>query len=152
MHIDERSGAREVARHELTTPGRVRILDEHYPPRPAGALARNPRARSAEEREFLAIGEGAERWLTRAAAAGVARIRRKMAEAVDLAKLHGQARGRALAGGRACCQEASTRIRRAYLEPVLVIESNRARLNRRIAGGRAPVQATSRAALRVGSD
>jgi hypothetical protein len=38
---------------------------------------------------FLAIGPGAERWLIRAAAAGIARPRRKMAEAVDLAKLHG---------------------------------------------------------------
>src|SRR5262249_24350486 len=82
-------GRGEVARHQLTTPGRPSINDEHYPPRPAGALERRPRARSAEEREFLAIGEGAERWLKRAAAEGAARIRRKMAEAVDLAKLHG---------------------------------------------------------------
>ncbi|MGH3599980.1 MAG: IS21 family transposase, partial [Pseudonocardiaceae bacterium] len=73
----------------LTTPGRPSITDEHSPPRPAGALARQPRARSSEEREFLAIGTGAERWLRQAAAEGTQRIRRKMAEAVDLAKLHG---------------------------------------------------------------
>jgi hypothetical protein len=89
VHIDADRGPREVARHPLTTPGRPSINDEHYPPRPAGALERRPRARSAEEREFLAIGEGAERWLKRAAAEGTSRIRRKMAEAVDLAKLHG---------------------------------------------------------------
>jgi hypothetical protein len=89
VHIDPDQGPREVARHQLTTPGRPSIQDEHYPPRPAGALDRKPRARSAEEREFLQIGEGAERWLKRAAAEGTARIRRKMAEAVDLAKLHG---------------------------------------------------------------
>ena len=89
VHVDEVQGPREVARHELTTPGRPSINDEHYPPRPAGALERKPRARSAEEREFLAIGQGAERWLKRAAAEGTQRIRRKMAEAVDLAKLHG---------------------------------------------------------------
>jgi hypothetical protein len=89
VHVDELQGPREVARHLLTTPGRPSINDEHYPPRPAGALERRPRARSAEEREFLAIGEGAERWLKRAAAEGTQRIRRKMAEAVDLAKLHG---------------------------------------------------------------
>jgi transposase len=89
VHVDELQGPREVARHQLTTPGRPSINDEHYPPRPAGALERKPRARSAEEREFLAIGEGAQRWLKRAAAEGTARIRRKMAEAVDLAKLHG---------------------------------------------------------------
>ena len=89
VHIDPDQGPREVARHQLTTPGRPSINDAHYPPRPAGALERRPRARSAEEREFLQIGEGAERWLKRAAAEGTSRIRRKMAEAVDLAKLHG---------------------------------------------------------------
>ncbi len=89
VHVDETQGPREVARHQLTTPGRPRINDEHYPPRPAGALARTPRAWSEEEREFLAIGEGAQRWLTQAAADGTQRIGRKMAEAVDLAKLPG---------------------------------------------------------------
>ena len=88
VHVDH-EGPREVARHELTTPGRPRINDEHYPPRPAGALERKPRARNSEEREFLAIGDGAERWLKQAAAEGTARIRRKMCEAVDLSKLHG---------------------------------------------------------------
>ncbi len=91
VHIDELQGPREVARHQLTTPGRPSIDDGHYPPRPAGALERRPRARNREEREFLAIGEGAERWLKRAAAEGAQRIRRKMAEAIDLAKLHGSA-------------------------------------------------------------
>ena len=90
VHVDGPAGPREVARHALTTPGRPSICDEHYPPRPAGALDRKPSARSAEEREFLAIGEGAEAWLIKAAAAGAQRIRRKMAEAVDLAKLHGR--------------------------------------------------------------
>ena len=70
VHIDQLQGPREVARHRLTTPGRPSINDEHYPPRPAGALERKPRARSSEEREFLQIGEGAERWLKRAAAEG----------------------------------------------------------------------------------
>ena len=49
MHVDSPEGPREVARHELTTPGRPSIKDEHYPPRPAGALEREPghgRARS----------------------------------------------------------------------------------------------------------
>jgi Mu transposase-like protein len=89
VHVDEAQGPREVARHALTTPGRPSINDEHYPPRPAGPLEKKPRARSAEEREFVQIGEGAQRWLKRAAAEGTQRIRRKMAEAVDLAKLHG---------------------------------------------------------------
>jgi len=91
VHADTLEGAREVARHPLTTPGQPRILDEHYPPRPAGALERRPRPRSGEEACFLALGPGAEAWLVRAAAAGAVRVRRKMAEAVDLAKLHGEA-------------------------------------------------------------
>jgi transposase len=89
IHVDGPAGPREVARHRLTTPGRPSVQDEHYPPRPEGALERTPRARSADERAFLALGPGAERWLIQAAAAGAQRVRRKMAEAVDLAKLHG---------------------------------------------------------------
>ena len=90
VHVDGSAGPREVARHELTTPGRPALCDEHYPPKPAGALDRKPKARSLEERAFLALGEGAERWLIAAAAAGAQRVRRKMAEAIDLSKLHGQ--------------------------------------------------------------
>jgi transposase len=89
VHADGPAGPREVARHRLTTPGRPAICDEHYPPKPAGALERRPRARSVEERAFLAIGDGAERWLIAAAVAGAQRVRRKMTEAIDLAKLHG---------------------------------------------------------------
>src|SRR5450631_1128215 len=89
VYVDSPEGPREVARHALTTPGRPSIKDEHYPPRPAGALQRTPRARSREEQAFLALGPGAEAWLIRAAAEGATRVRRKMAEAVDLAKLHG---------------------------------------------------------------
>jgi hypothetical protein len=74
----------------LTTPDRPAIDDGHYPPKPAGALDRKPRARTLEERAFLALGEGAERWLISAAAAGAQRVRRKMSDAIDLAKLHGQ--------------------------------------------------------------
>jgi len=89
VHVDGHLGPREVARHPLTTPGRPSIQDEHYPPRPEGALERRPRARTEEERAFLALGDGAEAWLVKAAAAGAQRLRRKMAEAIDLSKLHG---------------------------------------------------------------
>lgn len=89
VHADAPAGPREVARHRLTTPGRPSILDEHYPPRPAGALERRPRAASSDEQAFLAIGVGAERWLIAAAAAGTTKLRRKLAEATALAKLHG---------------------------------------------------------------
>jgi len=90
VHADAPEGPSEVARHALTTPGRPAINDEHYPPRPAGALERTPRARNADEEAFLALGPHAEAWLVAAAATGTARVRRKLAEAVDLAKLHGQ--------------------------------------------------------------
>jgi transposase len=89
VHAEAPGGPREVARHPLTTPGRPAINEEHYPPRPPGALERRPRARSGQEAAFLALGSGAQAWLLKAAAAGTARVRRKMAEAVDLAKLHG---------------------------------------------------------------
>jgi hypothetical protein len=89
VHADDPEGSREVARHALTTPGRPSVCDEHYPPRPAGVLERKPRARSADEQAFLAIGAGAERWLIAAAAAGTGKRRRKLAEATALAKLHG---------------------------------------------------------------
>ena len=89
VHIDPDQGPREVARHRLTTPGRPSIHDEHYPPRPAGALERKParpQQRGAgvpcDRRRRRAVAEAGRR-------GGNARIRRKMAEAVDLAKLHG---------------------------------------------------------------
>jgi transposase len=80
-------GPVEVARHERATPGSPRLDDAHFPPAPAGALDRQPRAKSAAEAEFLALGAGARLWLTEAAAAGTTRMRIKMAEAVSLAKL-----------------------------------------------------------------
>jgi hypothetical protein len=61
----------------------------HFPPQPAGPLARSPRARTQAEAAFLAIGDGAGRWLAEAAGVGASRVRAKMAEAVTLAKLHG---------------------------------------------------------------
>jgi transposase len=83
-------GPVEVARHERSTPGHPMIDDAHYPPRPAGPLARQPRPTSAAEAEFLALGAGARLWLVEAASAGTSRVKVKMAEAVELARLHGQ--------------------------------------------------------------
>ena len=82
------AGAVEVARHDRSTPGNPQIDDSHYPPRPAGPLGRQPKAASAAEVEFLALGEGARLWLIEAASAGTHRIRKKMEEAVTLARLH----------------------------------------------------------------
>ncbi len=81
------SGPVEVARHARATPGSPKIDDDHFPPAPAGALARKPVARNAAEVEFLAIGAGARLWLSEAAAEGTTKIRVKMSQAVTLAKL-----------------------------------------------------------------
>ena len=83
------SGAVEVARHLLSTPGNPSIDDAHYPPRPAGALARQPKPANPAEAEFLALGDGARMWLIEAAAAGTSRVKVKMADAVQLSRLHG---------------------------------------------------------------
>jgi hypothetical protein len=88
VHV-EPAGPVEVARHARTTPGSPRLDDAHFPPQPAGPLARTPQAHSSAETEFLAIGDGAAVWLTEAGAVGASRVRAKMAEAVALAKLHG---------------------------------------------------------------
>jgi hypothetical protein len=99
------AGPAEVARHLATVPGSPRVDDAHYPPAPPGALNREPKARSRAEAEFLAIGDGAGLWLGEAAATGASRVRSKMAQAVQLAALHGaqavdRALGQAAASGR----------------------------------------------------
>ena len=84
-------GPREVARHQRATRDNpaAGINDEHYPPRDTDPLNREPKARSAEEAAFLAIGPGAIGWLKQAAADGATRVRSKMVEAVTLTKLYG---------------------------------------------------------------
>jgi transposase len=83
-------GAREVARHALTTPGNPRIDAAHYPERTTDPLHPRPRPKTEDERAFVAIGEGAHQWLIEAAAAGAQRIRTKMARATELAALVGR--------------------------------------------------------------
>ena len=91
VHVAGR-GVTEVARHRRGTPGSPVIDNAHYPPRPDGPLARQPKATNAAEAEFLAIGEGARSWLVEAAAAGTSRVKVKMTEAVTLSRLHGTER------------------------------------------------------------
>jgi hypothetical protein len=85
------SGVSEVARHQRTTPGNPRHLDEHFGPTPEGPLQRSPRATNQGEAAFLDLGAGAALWLGAAAEAGVARPRPKMADALALAALHDRA-------------------------------------------------------------
>jgi transposase len=82
-------GAREVARHALTTPGNPRIDPSHYPERTSDPLHPKPKAASPDEAAFLALGSGAERWLILAAASGAERIRTKIRRATELAALVG---------------------------------------------------------------
>lgn len=84
-----RDGAREVARHALTTPGNPRIDPAHYPERTSDPLHPKPKPASPEEAAFLGLGPGAERWLILAAASGAERIRTKIRRATELAMLVG---------------------------------------------------------------
>lgn len=83
------AGASEAARHPLTTPGHPRIDPAHYPERLSDPLHPRPRPASPEERAFLELGGGAERWFILAAASGAERIRTKIRRATELATLVG---------------------------------------------------------------
>jgi transposase len=89
---EEPGGPREVARHPRLRPGGASILDEHYPSRTGDALERRPKATNRHEAAFLALGEGAARWLIEAAAVGARGIETRMAEAVQLAHIVGERR------------------------------------------------------------
>jgi hypothetical protein len=101
----EGSDAHEVARHPVQAPGGASICEHHYPERSTRPLERRPRATSPSERQFLELGDGAQRYLIEGAAVGARRIEARMAEAVLLASLHGtvavdQALGLAAMAGR----------------------------------------------------
>jgi len=81
----DRQGAKEVARHKATGRGQITLRDDHYPDRPSGP-ERSPKPTSRKEAEFLAIGEGAKRYLTEMAATG----ERHLDEALGLAALAGR--------------------------------------------------------------
>lgn len=86
-----RDGVREVARHVVSTPGTPRLDLSHYPPRSASKiLDHTPAPRTPGEAAFLALGPGAASWLTAAAAAGTARVRMKMNQAVEFAAVYGE--------------------------------------------------------------
>ena len=101
-------GLREIARHQLSTPGHPRIVDEHYQGHPAGEQGPaqpRPRATNRAEGAFLELGQGAHAWLVEAGAHGAQRVRTRMGEAVELAALLGvdlvdRALGVAAAAGR----------------------------------------------------
>src|ERR1700755_3439038 len=112
-----RPGVARRAGPRVPTRATPRVQNSHYPPAPPGALGRRPKVRTTAEAQFLAIGEGAGLWVGaadaprrhpgggEAAAAGATRVRAKMAQATQLAALHGaaavaRALGQAAAAGR----------------------------------------------------
>lgn len=88
------TGLAEIARHQLSTPGKPRILDVHYAAAQCTSSSRPPKIRPRTETEvaFLDLGEGVHRWLVEAAATGVTRIRTKMLKTLELAAALGQDR------------------------------------------------------------
>ena len=66
------------------------MLDEHYPNARPDRPRRAPRARTATETRFLALGEVAEAFLTGAAAAGVTKLDTEIAQINTLAAAHGE--------------------------------------------------------------
>jgi hypothetical protein len=78
-----------VAEHALVAPGEVSIIDEHYGSTRPDKPRRAPRARTAAEKRFLALGEVAETFLTGAAAAGVANLAREIDQILTLHAAHG---------------------------------------------------------------
>jgi transposase len=89
VRVVEPPTAEIVAEHPLVPPGETSIVDEHYggtrPDRPRRA----PRARTASEQRFLALGPAAEAFVTGAAAAGVSRLGVELADILTLQAAHG---------------------------------------------------------------
>lgn len=79
-----------VAEHPLVAPGETSILDAHYgtvrPERPSRA----PRAKTATEKQFLALGEVAAAFITGAAAAGVSKLGAELGDILTLERAHGR--------------------------------------------------------------
>jgi hypothetical protein len=80
-----------AAEHQLVAPGEVSICDEHYGSARPDRPRRAPRARTADEKQFLALGEAAAGFLAGAAAAGVSTLAREISQILTLRAAHGDA-------------------------------------------------------------
>jgi hypothetical protein len=78
-----------VAEHGLVGPGEASVLDEHYGSARPDRPRRAPRARTPDEKAFLALGPPAEAFLKGAAAAGVTRLGVELGEIAGLVAAHG---------------------------------------------------------------
>jgi transposase len=81
-----------LAEHALIAPGETSIRDEHYGSARPDTPRRAPRAKTQTERDFLALGEVAERFLLGAAAAGVSKLPTELAQILTLHAAHGHDR------------------------------------------------------------
>jgi transposase len=94
-----------IAEHPQLAPGEASVLDKHYPT-PRKPASRGPRAKTENERDFLALGDIAEQFIRDGAAAGIATLGREIVEIVtELVPAHGdeavvKALGRAVKFGR----------------------------------------------------
>jgi transposase len=80
-----------VAEHALVAPGETSVVDAHYGSARPDKPRRAPRARTADEKRFLALGDVAMAFLTGAAAAGIANLAREIHEILTLHAAHGEA-------------------------------------------------------------
>ena len=79
-----------VADHAIVAPGEVSIVDEHYGSSRSDKPTRAPRAKTATEKRFLALGEVAEQFLMGAAAAGVSKLATELEQILVLHAAHGE--------------------------------------------------------------
>jgi transposase len=79
-----------VAEHALVAPGETSVKDEHYPNARPDRPARAPRAKTAVEKQFLALGDVAEQFVRGAAAAGVSKLPTELADILTLERSHGR--------------------------------------------------------------
>jgi transposase len=79
-----------VAEHALVAPGETSIVDEHYGSTRPDKPRRAPRAKTATEKRFLALGEIAEQFLLGAAAAGVSKLATELEQILVLHAAHGE--------------------------------------------------------------
>ncbi|MGH9208860.1 MAG: IS21 family transposase [Acidimicrobiales bacterium] len=79
----DRNGPRQVARHRVAAKGQLSLSNEHYPVRRVRP-ERAPKATTSAEATFLAIGEGAKRYLAEMAATGERHLDERMRQAVEM--------------------------------------------------------------------
>jgi hypothetical protein len=90
VQILERFTGEIVAEHQLVAPGETSIVDEHYGGGRPDKPSRAPRAKTADEKRFLALGEIAEQFLVGAAAAGVSKLATELEQILVLHAAHGE--------------------------------------------------------------